>query len=213
MIAIIDYRAGNLTSVAWAFEALGETAAVTRDPDEILNAERVVFPGVGAAGAAMESLRQLGLDSVIRDVVQRGTPFLGICVGTQILFERSDEDGGVECLGLIPGDVRLFRPTDRRDKVPQMGWNNVRARSAHRVLDGIEEGTEFYFVHSYYPCAAEPETIIAETDYAGVSFPSIVGRDNVVATQFHAEKSGRPGLHLLRNFAHWDGQPNGPSAC
>jgi glutamine amidotransferase len=205
MIAVIDYRAGNLTSVKWGFAALGIEAVVTHDPETILSADRVVFPGVGAAGASMQSLKELGLDTVIRKAVDGGKPFLGICVGTQVLFDASDEDGGVECLGLIPGSVKRFAPSDPSYKVPQMGWNNVCATRPHPLLDGIENESEFYFVHSYYPDIRDPSHGIAETSYADVSFSSIVGRDNLVATQFHVEKSGRVGLRMLENFSHWDG--------
>jgi glutamine amidotransferase len=206
MIAVVDYRAGNLTSVRLAFEALGIAARITNDPREILTAERVVFPGVGAAGAAMLNLRQLGLIKSLRQTVAQGTPFLGICVGTQILLTRSEEDGGVDGLGLIPGQVRLFRPADARVKVPQIGWNSVSWRRPHPVLSGIEDGSEFYFVHSYYPAPDDAASVIGETDYAGVRFTAVVGRANLIATQFHPEKSGRIGLQLLRNFSAWDGR-------
>jgi glutamine amidotransferase len=201
MVAIVDYRAGNLTSVRLAFEALGIPAEIAADPDRILAADRVVFPGVGAAGSAMRNLRDMGLVETIREVVVRGTPFLGICVGTQILFERSEEDGGTECLGILPGVVKLFRPGDPRDKIPQMGWNAVSQRQPHSLFAGIKDNSEFYFVHSYYPDPADPACVLGVTDYAGVTFASVVGRGNVVATQFHAEKSGRVGLRLLANFA------------
>lgn len=205
MIAVIDYRAGNLTSVKWAFAALDIEAVVTREPKAILSADRVVFPGVGAAGAAMESLETLGLATVIREAAASGKPFLGICVGTQVLFDASEEDGGIDCLGLIPGTVRRFSPVDPADKVPQMGWNNVTTNRPHPLLAGIEDNSEFYFVHSYYPDVADPDTGIGLTNYAGVEFASIVGRDNLVATQFHVEKSGRVGLKMLENFSRWDG--------
>ena len=203
MIAIIDYRAGNLTSVRLAFDSLGVPASITGDPREILAAERVVFPGVGAAGAAMNNIGELGLAAAIREVVERGTPFLGICLGTQIIFERSEEDGGVDCLGLVPGEVKLFRPEDRWDKVPQIGWNGVRQRTAHPLFDGIEDDSEFYFVHSYYPAPADPEAVLGETAYAGATFASVAGKANIAATQFHPEKSGRVGLRLLDNFCRW----------
>ena len=203
MIAIIDYKAGNLTSVALAFQTLEVAAEITRDPAAIRRAERVVFPGVGAAGAAMEALREFGLVEPIREVVSRGTPFLGICVGTQILLDASEEDGGVECLGIIPGRVRLFRPASAADKVPQMGWNNVRQLAPHPLFEGIEDESEFYFVHSYYPDPADRSWALGETDYAGVRFASMLGRGNLAATQFHTEKSGRIGLRLLRNFVTW----------
>lgn len=203
MIAIIDYKAGNLTSVRLAFESLGIPAHVTANHSEILASERVVFPGVGAAGAAMQTLHAEGLVDIIRQVAGRGTPFLGICLGTQIIFERSDEDGGVDCIGLIQGTVKRFTPASSLDKVPQMGWNSVRQIAPHHIFEGLQDDSEFYFVHSYYPAPTAPNCIVGVTSYAGVDFASAVGRDNVVATQFHPEKSGKPGLQLLRNFAAW----------
>ena len=206
MIAIVDYKAGNLTSVKLAFDAIGVEARVTDQADEILAAERVVFPGVGAAGASMHQLSELKLAGTLRTVVARGTPFLGICVGMQILFDRSEEDGGTSTLGFIPGEVRLFRPTAATDKVPQIGWNAVRFQRPHPVFAGVEDETEFYFVHSYYPVTSNPADRVGLTDYAGVTFTSIVGRANLVATQFHIEKSGRIGLSIFRNFSTWNGQ-------
>ena len=206
MIAIIDYRAGNLTSVRLALEALDVAGTITQDPAVIRAADRVIFPGVGAAGAAMHHLADLGLAAVIREVVASGRPFLGICVGTQILFDRSEEDGGVAGLGIVPGSVRLFRPTDRYDKVPQIGWNAVRQVRPHPLFAGIDDGSEFYFVHSYYPDPSDNDWRAGETGYAGVTFASVVARGNVAATQFHPEKSGRIGMQLLKNFAAWNGK-------
>ena len=205
MIAIIDYKAGNLTSVKLAFDHLGIPAQITQIPAEILKADRVVFPGVGSAGAAMGNIRAMGLNQALQTVIQQGTPFLGICLGTQIIFERLEEDGGVQGLGIIPGTVRRFMPTDPRDKVPQIGWNTVTWTRSHPLLDGIANGSEFYFVHSYYPAPASGDVILGETEYAGVRFASVVGRQNLAATQFHPEKSGRIGLKLLENFARWNG--------
>ncbi len=205
MIAIVDYKAGNLTSVRLAFEAIGVEAVITDRPDDILQADRVVFPGVGAAGASMRHLAELKLTDVLRTVVARGTPFLGICVGMQILFDRSEEDGGTPTLGFIPGEVRLFRPSLPADKVPQIGWNAVRFQRPHPVFAGVENETEFYFVHSYYPTTTKPGDTVGLTGYAGVDFTSIVGRGNLVATQFHIEKSGRIGLKVFENFSRWDG--------
>jgi len=206
VITIIDYNAGNLASVRLAFESLQVQVEIARSPEAILAAERVVFPGVGAAGAAMQTLRDFGLVETIRSVSEKGTPFLGICLGTQIIFEHSEEDGGVGCIGLIPGSVRLFRPSDPFDKVPQMGWNGVRQRRKHPVLAGIEDNSEFYFVHSYYPEPSDRTYVTGETDYADVTFASVVARGSLVATQFHPEKSGRVGLRLLENFTKWDGR-------
>lgn len=207
MIAIVDYKAGNLTSVQLAFRALGCEAAVTSDPQTILAAGRVVFPGVGAAGSAMRSLAELRLIPVLKEVAARGTPFLGICLGTQILLEFSEEDGGTATLGLLPGRVPRFQPKDPWDKVPQIGWNQMRIARPHPLLEGIDDGSEFYFVHSYYPAPADPSLAIGTTDYAGVTFASMVGRGNVAATQFHPEKSGRIGLRLLENFTRWSPTP------
>lgn len=206
MIAIVDYKAGNLTSVRLAFEALATPVQVTADPAVIVAAERVVFPGVGAAGTAMAELSRLALGAALLAAVRAGTPFLGICLGTQILLDHSEEDGGTPCLGLIPGQVRRFRPADRRDKIPQIGWNTVRFRRPHPVFAGLADDSEFYFVHSYYPAPAAAADWLGETSYAGATFASVVGRDNLVATQFHPERSGRLGLQLLRNFLAWDGR-------
>lgn len=205
MIAIVDYKAGNLTSVKLAFEAIGVEAVITDRPETILQAERVIFPGVGAAGASMRHLAELNLVDVLRTVVARGTPFLGICVGMQILFDHSEEDGGTPTLGFIPGAVKLFRPQTPADKVPQIGWNTVRFLRPHPVFAGVEDETEFYFVHSYYPTTIHAADSVGITDYAGVEFTSIVGRGNLVATQFHIEKSGRVGLKVFENFSRWDG--------
>ena len=204
MIAIVDYKAGNLTSVKLAFDAIGAESVITDRPEVILGAERVVFPGVGAIGAAMENLRSLGIGDCIREVVGKGTPFLGICLGTQIILERSEEDGNVAGLGLIPGPVRLFRPRFPKDKVPQIGWNSVVRQCRHPVFNEIRDGTEFYFIHSYYPAPHVREHVLGVTNYADVTFASVVGRDNIVATQFHPERSGRVGLRLLKNFAEWN---------
>jgi imidazole glycerol-phosphate synthase subunit HisH len=203
VIAIVDYKAGNLTSVRLAFETLKIKAEIACDPKTILSAERVVFPGVGAAGAAMRTLKELGLIDTIREVVNKGTPFLGICLGTQIILTRSEEDGGVDGIGLIPGINKRFAPLDRFDKVPQMGWNSVKIVRQHPVLDGVQDNGCFYFVHSYYPAPSDKSCVLAETHYADTTFASIVGKGSLVATQFHPEKSGKIGLKLLENFVRW----------
>jgi glutamine amidotransferase len=205
LIAIIDYKAGNLTSVRLALEHLGVPCVITQDPATILAAERVIFPGVGAAGEAMRHMRELALGETLQTVVARRTPFLGICLGTQIIFEASEEDGGTPCIGLIPGTVTRFAPADPRCKIPQMGWNTVSFARPHPLFTGIEDQSEFYFVHSYYPAPSDPAYIVGETDYAGVRFASAVGHGNLFATQFHPERSGRVGLQLLMNFSKWDG--------
>ena len=193
MTVLIDYGAGNLTSVRNAFAAIGEETVVTRDPEVIGKADRVVFPGVGAAAHAMDNLRRFGLVDVVRRAAAT-KPFLGICLGMQVLFEHSEEDGGVEMLGILPGKVRRF-PDVPGCKVPEIGWNSVSAPAGARV-QGIGEGQEYYFVHSY---AAD---VIGDTcltaSYAGVTFTAMVRRGNLWACQFHPEKSGRIGLNLLR---------------
>ena len=203
MTAIVDYRAGNLTSVRLAFETIGAAAAVTSDPDAIRAADRILFPGVGAAGSAMANLAATGLAPVLRERVAAGVPFLGICLGTQILFERSEEDGGTPCLGILRGEAKRFVARTHAEKIPHMGWNQAKIARPHPLLDGIPDGTDFYFVHGYYPAPADPADVVCTTDYCGVSFASMVGRGNVAATQFHPEKSGPAGLRLLENFARW----------
>lgn len=206
MLTIIDYKAGNLTSVQLAFASLGIEARTTSKPEEILSAERIVFPGVGAAGSAMANLKQLKLEDAIKRQIAQGVPFLGICLGMQILFESSEEDSGTSCLGVLPGKVKRFASGNSGDKIPQMGWNQVHFKIDHPVFQGITSGGDFYFVHSYYALPAERCYSYAETDYAGITFTSIGGKDNLIATQFHPEKSGRIGLKLLENFLRWDGK-------
>jgi imidazole glycerol-phosphate synthase subunit HisH len=206
MITIVDYRAGNLTSVQLAFEHLGQQVEITDKADVILRAERVVFPGVGAAKSAMNNLRQLGILDALKATVAKGTPFLGICIGMQLLFEFSEEDGGTPCMGLLPGAVKRFRPADPMVKIPQMGWNAVEMTRPHPIFEGIEDQSEFYFVHSYYPSPADAALTIGRTDYADATFASAAARANLVATQFHPERSGRIGLRLLENFCKWDGK-------
>ncbi|HEY9162731.1 MAG TPA: imidazole glycerol phosphate synthase subunit HisH [Desulfomonilia bacterium] len=203
MIAIVDYKAGNLRSVERALKNIGEDCIITGHPHAILNADRVIFPGVGAAGKAMEQIRNTGLDRVLCEVVGHGNPFLGICLGTQIILDESEEDGGTGCLGIIAGKVRRFPEMDL--KIPHMGWNNISVRNDHPLLEGVDRDAQFYFVHSYYPDPAEKSDAIAETCY-GVDFVSIMARKNVFATQFHPEKSGDAGLRLLKNFCCWDGR-------
>ena len=194
MIAIVDYRAGNLTSVKLAFDAVGAETVVTSDPAAVRAAERVVFPGVGAAASAMANLRELGLEGAVREAALSGRPFLGICLGMQILFEHSEEDGGVDLLGVLPGKVKRF-PDVPGFKVPEIGWNDVKADDPRGFL---KSGEEFYFVHSYY-AELNPFTV-GRASYAGVEFTAAVRKGNLFATQFHPEKSGRTGLSLLRAF-------------
>ncbi len=205
MITIIDYRAGNLTSVRLAFEYLGVPSEITADPERILAAERIVFPGVGAAGAAMRNITELGLAPVLRRVVRRGTPFMGMCLGAQIVLDYSEEDDGIDCLGLVQGRALRFRHERPSVKVPHMGWNRLMIDRVHPVLEGINNHSEFYFVHSYYPVPVNTADIIGRTDYEGMDFAAMIGRDNLLATQFHPEKSGRLGLRLLENFSRWNG--------
>lgn len=201
MIAVIDYKAGNLRSVERALKHLGISCAITAGPYEIMNAERVIFPGVGAAGKAMETIRELKIDKIINEVIARGTPFLGICLGTQIIFDFSEEDAAA-CLGIISGTVREF--PDMGEKIPHMGWNTIVKTRDHPLFYGIDSDAWFYFVHSYYPDPANMLDVVAQTSY-GITFASAVSRGNVFATQFHPEKSGRPGLKILKNFSTWDG--------
>lgn len=207
MIAIIDYDAGNLTSVARAVTFLGFPCKVTGDSAEIERAERIIFPGVGAAGSAMQSLKRKGLDNIIASQFRKNKPVLGICLGTQIIMSRSDENQ-VVCLGLIDGSVRAFPSNLRSEggsrlKIPHMGWNRIHVQSRHPLLEGVDDAAEFYFVHSYYPDPADPAEIVATT-YYGISFASVIGIKNLVATQFHPEKSGEPGLTILKNFCCWN---------
>lgn len=202
MIAILDYDAGNLTSVRLAFERLGVEVAVTKEVAVAKRAEKVVFPGVGSAGSGMEGLRRYRFDGFLKEAFEKGTPILGICLGMQMLFERSEEDGGVEGLGLLKGEVRSFLPHKKPGmKIPHMGWNGVRQVKTHPLFEGIAQDEAFYFVHSYY---AASETL-GETEYEGVSFTSVSGKGNLFATQFHPERSGEAGLQLLRNFTTWEG--------
>ena len=186
MTAIIDYKAGNCTSVANAFASIGAEAIITRDPNVIASADRIVFPGVGAAKSAMENLEAFGLTELIREQAASGKPFLGICLGMQILFEFSEEDGGVPLLGILPGKVRRF-PDTPGFKIPEIGWNQVNGE------------TDYYFVHSYY-AEIGPYTT-GKTEYAGITFTSAVRKGNLTAYQFHPEKSGKAGLKLLKEFA------------
>ena len=205
MIVIVDYNAGNLTSLQLALRAEGIEAVISPDPAVIAAAERLIFPGVGAAGSAMEGLRDLRLDQTVRAFIASGKPFLGICIGCQVLLGSSEEDGGTACLGILPGSVKAFKPAPGV-KIPHMGWNQVHFTRAHPVIDGILSGSEFYFVHSYYPALEVASDVLGATEYAGIRFPAIYARDNVVACQFHTEKSGPVGLRLLKNFCAWDGK-------
>jgi imidazole glycerol-phosphate synthase subunit HisH len=208
MISIIDYKAGNLRSVERALKKLGFPCRITHSKEDVLRSERIIFPGVGAAGKAIDDLRHAGLDMALRNAFETGTPILGICLGAQIILEKSEENRA-QCLGLIKGDVRLFpsplfSEENKRLKIPHMGWNGVHLVKKHPVLEGAGHFDEFYFVHSYYPMPASDQYIIGTTDY-GISFPSIIGYKNLIAMQVHLEKSGPPGLRILNNFCTWNG--------
>ncbi|MGA7669865.1 MAG: imidazole glycerol phosphate synthase subunit HisH [Nitrolancea sp.] len=196
MIAVVDYGAGNLASVVNALGRIGAAVQITANHHEILSADGVVVPGVGAAQDTMKHLHEQSLEPVIREVIARGTPYLGICMGMQVLMTSSFEDGEHRCLGVLPGHVRLL---PAREPIPHMGWNQVWQMESNPIFNGIPDGSEFYFVHSYYVDPDDRSWVGAETDY-GLKFPSVLARDNVVATQFHPEKSGRWGLTLLANF-------------
>ncbi len=204
MIAIIDYEGGNLTSVQRAVRRVGHEAVITRDPLEIEKASRLIFPGVGAAGAAMDVLNRAGLTGVVKtQVLEKKKPFLAICIGIQILFGHSEEDD-TPCLGILPGVVRRFPGTDPSLKIPQIGWNQVRQVRPHPLFAGVPQDAEFYFVNSYYCVPDDPAVVAGETEY-GLRFASAVTKDNLFATQFHLEKSGPAGLRMLQNFCAWSG--------
>lgn len=196
MITIIDYGAGNLRSVVNAISRLGYEAKVTNSPEEVSSARAVILPGVGAAADTMASLQKSGLEGAITRYIGEGKPFLGVCIGMQVLFSGTEEGGWQECLGVIPGAVRRFAPGL---KVPHMGWNQVKQRLAHPIFEGIPDEANFYFVHSYYVKPEDRSLVAGETEY-GIPFCSLVAKDKLVATQFHPEKSGEVGLKVYENF-------------
>lgn len=195
-VVIVDYGAGNLRSVQRAVERAGFHPLVTDRPEEVLKARAVIVPGVGAAADTMRNLRAHGMDAPVRELIAAGTPFLGVCMGLQALLTGSEEGGGQECLDILPGRVRRL---PGGQKVPHIGWNEVHQRRPHPIFRGIPDDSYFYFVHSYYAEPENLETVIGETEY-GLSFASVVAWENVVATQFHPEKSGAMGLRLYANF-------------
>lgn len=209
-IIVIDYGSSNLRSVAKALETVANSdqlVAISNKPDEILQADKVVFPGQGAIGQCMTHLKEQGLDDVIRECILN-KPFLGICLGLQSLMDHSDEDGGVKGLGILPGKVIRFadNKTDEDGnayKIPSMGWNQVKQVKPHPLWEGIEDNSRFYFVHSYYVKPENASDIAGSTDYI-CRYTSVAARDNVFATQFHPEKSQHDGLRLLKNFLNWD---------
>ena len=214
MIAIVDYRAGNLTSVKRALDHLGVASRIVSTGEELRatcagTACRIIFPGVGHARAAMDSLRERKLDVTLREAFELGTPILGICLGAQIILSHSEE-GDTPCLDLIAGDCPRFRLTDRALKIPHMGWNEIVVTQPHPILRDVKDGDEFYFVHSYYPLPGARSHVFGTCEY-GLTFPAAIGYRNVFATQFHPEKSGQIGLDVLRNFCAWDG--TGWKAC
>lgn len=198
MIAIIDYDAGNIKSVEKALQFLGEDVCITRDPQTILKAEKVILPGVGAFGDAMDKLHGYGLVNVIHEVVEKQTPFLGICLGLQLLFEKSDESRGVEGLGILKGEI-LRIPDAEGLKIPHIGWNSLDYPNQGRLFRGIPEQSYVYFVHSYYLKAADENIVTATTEY-GVRIHASVEQGNIFACQFHPEKSSETGMKILKNF-------------
>ena len=198
MIAIIDYDAGNIKSVEKAVQALGEVPVVTRKREEILRADKVILPGVGAFGDAMKKIRSYGLEDVIHEIVDNKTPFLGICLGLQLLFERSEESVGERGLGILKGEIVRI-PDGEGLKVPHIGWNSLKFPNEGRLFKGVKKDSYVYFVHSYYLRAERPEDVAATTDYV-VNIHAAAEHGNVFATQFHPEKSGETGLQILKNF-------------
>jgi len=203
LIAIIDYDAGNIRSVEKALKFLGQDVKITRDPEEILSAEKVILPGVGAFGDAMGKLKEYGLDQVIRKTAGKGTPFLGICLGLQLLFERSDEAPGVEGLGILKGEI-LRLPEKEGYKIPHMGWNSLELIHNGRLFRDLPEDPYVYFVHSYYLKAADETIVKARTEYT-TAIDASVEQGNVFACQFHPEKSSETGLKILKNFVELEG--------
>jgi glutamine amidotransferase len=198
-VVVVDYGAGNLRSVARAVAHAGHDPVVTSDPSEVPSADRLIVPGVGAAADTMRNLRQSAMVEPVRDYIASGKPFFGVCMGQQALLSVSEEGGEHECLGIIPGRVKKL---PGGQKVPHMGWNNVRQKREHPIFDGIPDEAYFYFVHSYAPHPDDDAVVIGETEY-GETFASVLARDNIVATQFHPEKSGEHGLRMYENFLGW----------
>ena len=207
MIAIINYNAGNITSVARALQNIGQEFVITDDTKKLDVASHVIFPGVGAAGEAMAYLREKKLDVWLKTYIKTGKPLLGICLGTQIILDYSEENK-TDCVGLVAGSTKRFPEELTSEgqalKIPHMGWNSVTLRRSHPVFKDVSPDAEFYFVHSYYPAPSDDATVLGTTDY-GMTFCSVLAINNLVAMQFHPEKSGRPGLQVLRNFCAWRG--------
>lgn len=203
MIVIIDYDAGNLRSVQRACEKVGIVSEVSSDPERVLHAEKIIFPGVGSAESAVETLKKRGLDNAIVDFFRAGKPILGICLGLQILLDHTEE-GDKKCLGLVSGACERFKFSDRSLKIPHIGWNDIQINFEHPVLDKIEDGDQFYFVHSYYAKLPHEQEIASSTEYGNMKFCSALAKDNLFATQFHLEKSGELGLKILKSFGDWN---------
>lgn len=203
-VTIVDYDAGNLKSVQRACQKVGIHADISADPEIVIKSDKVIFPGVGSAVSAVDTLHSRGLDEALIHFYQRGNPLLGICLGLQIALDHTEE-GDKDCLGLIGGACQRFEFSDRSNKVPQIGWNEVEVRQQHPMLKSIESGDEFYFVHSYYARLEKIDEVFGLTRYGDVEFASVIGKDNFFATQFHLEKSGEIGLKLLAEFADWEG--------
>ena len=203
MIVIIDYDAGNLRSVQRACEKVGIVSEVSSDPERVLHAEKIIFPGVGSAESAVETLKKRGLDNAIVDFFRAGKPILGICLGLQILLDHTEE-GDKTCLGLVSGACERFKFSDRSLKIPHIGWNDIQINFEHPVLDKIEDGDQFYFVHSYYAKLLHEKEIVSSSEYGNMKFCSVLAKDNLFATQFHLEKSGELGLKILKSFGDWN---------
>ena len=204
MLAIVDYDAGNLRSVARACQRVGMTAEITGDPEVVVKADKVIFPGVGSAVSAVDTLQVRGLDQAVLEFFGSGKPLLGICLGLQIALDFTEE-GNKACLGIVPGACERFQFADKTLKVPHIGWNELEIVAQHPMLRSIDEGDEFYFVHSYFAHPASSKHVLGQTTYGDTTFASVIGRDNFFATQFHLEKSGEIGLRLLAAFAEWEG--------
>ena len=196
MIAIIDYGAGNLRSVANAIAKLGYQPTITNNPNDVLRADAIILPGVGAAADTMHSLVETGMSEVIRQLISEERPLFAVCMGMQVMLQATEEGGWHECLGVVPGIVRKL---NIEGKIPHMGWNQVKQRIGHPIFDAIPDEASFYFVHSYYADPDDTSVIAGTTDY-GISFCSVMIKGNLVATQFHPEKSGEPGLRMYANF-------------
>jgi glutamine amidotransferase len=204
MVVIVDYDAGNLRSVQRACEQVGIKAEITADPEVVLKSDKLIFPGVGSAVSAVDTLQTRGLGQAVQEFYRSGKPLLGICLGLQIALGRTEE-GDKACLGLVAGACKKFKFSDRSIKVPHIGWNELEIVQKHPMLKNIESGDEFYFVHSYFAQLDNEAEVFGSTNYGDINFTSAIGKDNFFATQFHLEKSGKIGLKLLAEFKHWEG--------